>query len=67
MYYLFCLSSLLKIMCCATAIFFLTILHGCACVCVPVCMRVCVRVGVLVLSCCARRVGYMGAWVGLWI
>lgn len=64
MYSLLFLSTLvfLKITCCATAIFFfLIIIRGCECA------RACVVCVVMVLGCCARKVGLMGAWVGLWI
>lgn len=43
--------------------FFLIIIRGCECECARACV-VCV---VMVLGCCARKVGLMGAWVGLWI
>lgn len=69
MYSLLFLSTLvfLKITCCATAIFFffLIIIRGCECECE--CARACVVCVVMVLGCCARKVGLMGAWVGLWI
>lgn len=70
MYSLLFLSTLvfLKITCCATAIFFfLIIIRGCECECECECARACVVCVVMVLGCCARKVGLMGAWVGLWI